>query len=67
LRSLSPNFPEDDSLDLGQLVRRKTSNLGHPDWHKPELGVASCMGDVDVRRFMAFHTEKEKSIPSNPQ
>jgi len=61
--SVLKNYPP----DLRQFMPSKPPYLCQRNGLKPELGIPSCMGHVDVRWLAPLHAEEEEPVPADPK
>ena len=57
------NYPS----NLGDLVTSKAAHISKGNRLKPELGIPSSVGYVDMSRLPSFHAEEKESVSTNPQ
>jgi hypothetical protein len=54
-------------VQLAQLATAEPTRIRQRDRRQPKLGVPLRLLDVDMMRLRSFPTEKEESVPSDPQ
>jgi hypothetical protein len=53
--------------NLGNLVTSKTTHIRQSHGLKPELGIPTSMGHMNMSRFSSLHAEEEKPVSTDPQ
>jgi hypothetical protein len=53
--------------NLGDLVTSKTAHIRKGDRLKPELGIPSGVGYMDMGWLASLHAEEKEPIPTDPQ
>jgi hypothetical protein len=62
-----PAIVGDDLPDLREFVVAKSAHVRQRDGLEPELGVPTCVSDMDVWRLSPLHAEEEKPVAANSQ
>jgi hypothetical protein len=57
----------DEVADFSKFVAPEVNRACEPNRAEPELRVALCLLNVDMRWLVSFAAEKKESIPFNPQ
>jgi len=53
--------------DLCKFVAAKTANISQPNGFKPELGISTCMSNMDMGRLAALQAKEEEPVATHPK